>query len=218
MSAPSSASPPIQFGELNIEQEGLKKNLYRESVESSLKYFKGIAEIQKKISSGGSVSAPDPIPENSIYYLTGLYIYCIKRAGACPLIPDSILEVEILRNSLLHDESCSSMKNFWDLWYGNQMEERAKHLVPIAGMGSLDIFNKQSLPVYKNCGEGIITKDQYSLTHIKKSYLSSPERATLADKMVQLIQGLKEQETNVFQATGSAAEIAPPKKDNINRK
>ena len=197
------AGPPIQFGELVLEKEATKKGAYAESVDTSIAYLKTLTSIQDQIKAGKTPNAPERVSEATLFYLTGLYLYCIERSGTCPIIADTLLEVEILRRAFAKDDSCSSMIKFWELWRDNQMEDRARHAVPIGEVAKLDKFNRESLPIYASCGKGRITNEQITLTALSEKYKNSPSRASLASSLLKIIEGLKEKGINVFSATGA---------------
>lgn len=174
------------FGEVKIGNTEKKTgDSYALGQEEAINFFESVEK--------GLTSAPGSIPQlspNGLQYLTGVYLYCSSRAGACPFILESLLSAEQLRKQSNSPEVCSTMKSFWEAWVRNGFEERLSYLVPIGVTEVMNDFNATKRSRFIKCQENL-------------GALQPEESKRNLALTRQLLGQLKERQLNVLLATGA---------------
>lgn len=176
--------PNKQFGEVNIQSTDTKAGGYAAQEAEALSWVRQVAANQKAAS----------LSDSAVFYLTGLYLYCSGRAGACPFILDTILKAEQLAGRA--GPSCPVMKRFWEAWVKNGFEERLPYLVPMGSTGTMKDFNDTKRARYIKCDQSILsnTPDQ-------------PNRSVALT--LKLVEQVQQKKINVFEATGALKNEGP---------
>lgn len=191
-------------GEIHIQGAEETKDPYAASQDGAIQYFQALRDKMPQMINGEVGSAP-PIDPKILNYLTGAYLYCIVNTGVCPVILESILEVDIINSRLNKEPACPNMRQFWKLWLDSDMEQRHKYLVRTGHLAVTSEFKRNVRPKFVQCVETV--KEQISekggdQQFFKKRY-SEQQKRVLFERVAALLEGIKSKERNVFVATGS---------------
>lgn len=147
------AEPAALSGEVKIEEFGqANSSQYSSQQDEALKFIQSVEDAQK------SKAAPTELVANSKvnFYLTGLYLYCLSKSGACPFALDTILVADYYNNKKSMT-GCVNMKNLWRTWVENGYEKRVAYIVPLALAQKFSDFQKNQRPRYLRCEETLKT-------------------------------------------------------------
>lgn len=196
----------VIIGEIQLEKEGQKIDSYEASQQAAINYFKAMAE-RTKLAAAGKKSEPASLPEGAINYLTGVYLYCASKSGTCPLVPEAILEADILNSRLSGTADCPNMKAFWTYWVKSDMEQRLGFLIKTNFMSAVTEFNTKVRPAFIRCEDTVKEKVKAGQlsdeAFFKERYAPAERPSQLPAKMVTLLGLIKEKVPNVFYATGA---------------
>ncbi|RIL03051.1 MAG: hypothetical protein DCC75_13085 [Proteobacteria bacterium] len=196
-----------QFGEIELEGYDEGKSRHSTNQDQAIEYFNKLSAISDGLAQG-SISAPESMNEDILFYLTGVYLYCAVNSGTCPLILDAMAEAETIRSVVSGSVECSGLKKFWKLWVKNGMEDRHKYLVKTAYMRAHNDFNAKERPKYIKCDDlikgrmaGMSSKEAF----LKQRYAPGSAAKESITKVAQLLEQIKAKRINVFVATGSGS-------------
>jgi hypothetical protein len=193
---------PAQSGEIQL-QEVVKTVSPQENV---LAYFKGLLAQLDRLAAGEITPAPK-LQDESIFYLTGAYLFCAIRKGSCPFLLDSVLETDIINGRISKNAEAPNMTALWKLWIKNDFQRRVEYATPTGRMRDLMLFRKNTLPRYVKAKETVAaeissTPEVSDADFFKKRYeAASPQRAAL-DTTVKFLEAVKEQRLDVFASSG----------------
>ncbi len=194
-----------QSGDITIEQTETKKDTYPATQNATIDFFRNMDQRVQALSQGRGAGAAT-LSEDSLNYLTGVYLYCSINSGTCPLIIESILEADIINSKLSNNADCPLMKKFWTLWVKNGMEQRFSYSIKTSFMNDVQNFNTKIRPAFIRCQDtvkdkiaGATSNDAY----FKERYKKDSRPSILAAKTVTLLETIKQKVPNVFVATGA---------------
>jgi hypothetical protein len=213
LAAPPSADPTTgyrksQFGAISIEQEEAKRDPYKVVEEGAINYFSDVSGRVKQLAKGEGISAIALPSDEILRHMTGVYLYCSVKTGACPLVLEAMLEVDVINARINKNGSCPLLTKFWKQWVGSGMEQRQDYLVETGLLETIEKFKSDSRPKYIRCQETIKqetsgTSDQ--ALYFKDRYRAGSRPGIVAEKTLEFLKKLQEKKINVFVATGAAS-------------
>lgn len=199
---------PSQSGEIKLETEGPKRDPYKEGQEAAIEFFRKFSGMVPSLAAGNAAS-PGMLSDDSLNYLSGVYLYCAVNAGVCPLILDSILEVDVINSKISGSAACPNLKKLWGHWVKNGLEERHKFMVKTSFINEHSKFISQQRPRYLKCEETIknlISTKEGTSSFFKDRYKPGSPHSKLAGSMLQLLEQVKAKIPNVFTLMGARGE------------
>ena len=180
---------PELFGEVKIES--FSKNQaddYEGQQAQAMEFIDRIEKSQLANSAQGDLVASQKVNT----YMTSLYLYCLKRSGACPFALDSVLVADYFNNKA-SQQGCVNMKNLWRNWVESGYEKKVAYVIPFGLNQKFTDFQTTQRPRYLKCEETIKTfkPDQASLKSIRL--------------LKKLAQQIKEKKINIFVEVGTGS-------------
>ncbi|MFM1847293.1 MAG: hypothetical protein RL417_767 [Pseudomonadota bacterium] len=198
-SAPGSA----QVGEIELEDTSpVRRNPYQVGQDSAVAYFQGFTQTIEALRTTGSGSL-EPLSEGAINHLVGVYLYCTVRSGACPLVLDAILEIDVVNAKNGEAQACPNMERFWKAWVRSDMEKRQNFLVRTAHMNTTSEFTRNKRPRYLKCRETVqveIGKGGDSKTFFASRYETGSGPDEQVRKLAAFLTELKAKVPNTVEA------------------
>ncbi len=181
------AGPKELFGEVKIEEFNEKSSgSYSEQQQAALNFVQAVESSQLAGNAQGDLTANS----KASFYLTGLYLYCLQKSGACPFALDTVLVSDYFLNKQ-NKQGCANMKNLWRTWVENGYEKRVAYLIPLALSQKFTDFQQNKRPYYLKCEETLksFTPDESSLKSIRTTK--------------KFIEQIKEKGINIFIESGA---------------
>ena len=189
-----------QSGFLDLEFTGKKKIAYEDIVKSVTSKAEQFASSQ----SSGSFQSIN-FTQDDLNYLAAVHLYCTMRKGACPLIPQALLEMELSSHAASSSSSCQNLPRFWKTWIESDMEKRVEIHLQVVNFAKRNIFKKKHRPKYLKCKStvsSILPKSASAQSVLKKRYANSSKESQYAQKLVNYIHSINEKVGNIFTETG----------------
>jgi hypothetical protein len=148
-------TPSAQVGEIELEDTStVKRNPYDVGQDAAIAYFNDFSATLETLRTTGSAQL-QPLNDAAINHLVGVYLYCTVRSGACPLVLDGILEIDVVNAKNGATELCPTMERFWKTWLKGDMEKRLNFLVRTAHMNTTSEFTRVQRPRYLKCRDTV---------------------------------------------------------------
>lgn len=180
--------------------------------QQTLEHYKQLFQFVSN-AKGGNLGRP-PIPgEKVIWYLGGVYLYCVIREGTCPYILDTILEVDVANARLDKSDKCPSMVGFWKTYLGNGMEDRHKYQTKTGYLSMTVDFNQKVRPKYVKCQQTVRAENSGGTSdqeYFKLRYRQSSQIIESMQRTLKYLEAIKAANVNVFIETGAVAGQATP--------
>ncbi|MDZ4786197.1 MAG: hypothetical protein SGJ02_08990 [bacterium] len=178
---------------------------YEQSQDGTIKTFESIITM---IGDGTLTesTAKISIPDKDLHYLTGAYLFCTIKNGACPVILQAILETDIINSQLEKKESCSNMLRFWKHWVDNGFEDRLSYSLGTGFLSKYFDFKSNTRPKFLKCSATVkaqIKPDVSLSDFIKSRYEKSGESFKAINTLLGFTKALKTQGKDTFVATGA---------------
>lgn len=196
---------PKLSGGIELQEDERKKSPYEKGQEEAIAYVKSLMTAATGAAQGGS---PPALGSDSTYnHLTGLYLYCTAKNGACPVVLEGLLEADILTAKLSNDVQCPHLRAFWKKWLENGFEERSKHLVATSDIAKSATFNEKERPKYLQC-KGTIQQvlGEYDKGNalLTERFGQSGQGTGKIKKLEALLDLVQKKVPNVFAAIGAS--------------
>ena len=155
LTAQSPAKPSSQIGEIDLEDTATKrKDPYAVGQDAAISFYAAFAQTIESLKTTG-IGTLEPLSDGAINHLIGVYLYCTVRSGACPLVLDGILEIDVVNAKNGTADLCPTMERFWKAWVKSDMEKRQNFLVRTAHMNTTSDFTRNQRPRYLKCRETV---------------------------------------------------------------
>lgn len=195
----------VQVGTIEFESTERAVTSYGDRQKESVEYFDSLSKKITSLSSTGSASVSD-MSDNVTFHMTGVYMYCSLKYGACPFVLDAILETDIIKSRQNKKASCNAMKTFWRKWIHGDMNKRIRYLMPTGYANKKANFDIKDRPRYVKCSKTVAEEAKLKLSNkefFSQRYSDDSQIVSSIKKTNLLLQTIEAKNINVFQATGS---------------
>lgn len=158
------------------------------------------SSLQTIVTGSGEGKAPE-LNQNTVSYLSVLYLYCSAKRGPCPFILETILDADIARSRSESGAQCSLMKRFFKSYLSQSLDERAKFIFSLTQGLEMAKFNTNVRPRFVECKETVsaMLADKEVLTQRFGPHGSAAE--TVAEFRT-FVSQIKDGKVDIFVATG----------------
>lgn len=162
------------------------------------------AKLQTVVASSGEAKVPD-LDQNSVSYLSVLYLYCSAKRGPCPFILETLLDSDIATARADKEAKCPLTKRFFKSYVSQSLDERGKFLFSLTQGLEMAKFNANERPRFVEC------KGTVSAIMADKELLSQRfgEKGSAVGSVAEfrtLLSEIKDQKIDIFVATGIRAQ------------
>lgn len=190
------AIPTLAFGDTGYEQQQ----------DGTIQFFEELQiAIDGTIKEDKDLSKLEP-KDKYIHHLTGIYLYCTLKNGVCPLILDSLLELDIINSQIEGKPTCPIMLSFWKKWIANGLEKRVDYSLSTGFIKKRFEFKQNVRPKYLKCSGTVTERVKPDLdlrTFIKERYVQGSEQRQNLEKLISYLKAVKETVDDVFVKTGA---------------
>ncbi len=193
-----------QSGYIDIELATEKDMLsYSNFTANIVKKFRDFSEQIKNAPSKMSIQ-PATFNTDELNYLAAVHLQCTLRNGACPLIPATLLEMDLVRSAKAGTPRCETLTPFWKQWIDSDMEKRVDHNLQVTLFNKRTQFKQEVRPRFLRCQATIkeILDSGEPEQVLAKRYSSGNEEAKFSDRLAAYLDNLNKQIPNIFDATG----------------
>lgn len=162
------------------------------------------AKLQTIVASSGEGKVPD-LDQNTVSYLSVLYLFCSVKRGPCPFILETVLDSDIAVARADKEVTCPLTKRFFKSYVSQSLDERGKFLFSLSQGLEMAKFNTNERPRFVECTETV------SAIIADKEVLSQRfgEKGSAVGSVAEfraLLSEIKEQKLDIFVATGLRAQ------------
>lgn len=191
--------PSVQQGEILFEEE--EKELGYSDIQRM-----AIQKLNTFVSSIGEREPSLPtFSDRELNYFSAAYLFCTVRKGNCPMILQTLFEVDLVKSVQTQQDICPNLTGLWKYWIENDMERRMELDVPIGLIDKYQRFKKQARPKFIKCKETIQAVRERSpqgAEFFRNRYGGdSPQRKEIL-KAIALLQALEKKKINLFTSQG----------------
>jgi hypothetical protein len=158
------------------------------------------SRLESIVKGSGEGIAPD-LTQNTISYLSVLYLYCSVKQGPCPFILEMILDDDIARSRSEKNARCPVMNRFFKSYITQSLDERGKFLFSLREGLEIAKFNSEERPRFVECKETVsaIIADKEVL---HQRYGEKGRSVDDAKEFRALLAEIKEKKVDIYGATG----------------
>jgi len=158
------------------------------------------SQLESIIKGSGKGLAPE-LKQNSISYLSVLYLYCSVKQGPCPFILEMILDDDIARSRSEKNVRCPVTNRFFKSYISQSLDERGKFLFSLREGLEIAKFNSDERPRFIECKETVssVIADQDGL---HQRYGERGSSVDSAKAFRALLAEVKEKKIDIYGATG----------------
>ncbi len=142
-----------QFGQIELQKDEVKVDPYTQSENDAIEFIDTVKKATTTLSTAGEVKEIPTPSDLTIQHVANAYLFCSIKKGICPEYLQTLREVDVI-NSIQNpnNNSCKTMKAFWNVWNMTNMQRKLDHQVKISQMAARNQFNKTILPHYMDEG------------------------------------------------------------------
>jgi hypothetical protein len=158
------------------------------------------AQLQTIVTTSGEGKTPE-LDQNTVSYLSVLYLFCSVKRGPCPFILETILDSDIAASRADKEVKCALMSRFFKSYLSQSLDERGKFLFSLTEGLEIAKFNTTERPRFVECKETVsaMLADKEVLSQRFGSKGTSVE--TVATFRA-LVAEIKDQKVDIMVATG----------------
>ncbi|MDC0359032.1 hypothetical protein OAO01_09470 [Oligoflexia bacterium] len=190
-------------GSIDLQTTDIKKTSYSDIQNNTISYFK---DIENKLTAPQSIGRQKDLNGRMMKYLAAAYLYCTLKSGACPLVLDGVLEVDLINSKLNNKAACPNMKQFWKAWIGNDMERRLEYRLNIGFLAKTQSFKKHDRPKYLRCEDTLAKLTSGTIPNsefFSRRYASDSPHTNTIKQLRIFLDTIKKRVPNLFAATGT---------------
>lgn len=161
------------------------------------------AKLNTIVAGSGEGRVPD-LDQNTVSYLSVLYLFCSVKRGPCPFILETLLDSDIAMARADKESKCPLTKRFFKSYVSQSLDERAKFLFSLTQGLEMAKFNTNERPRFVECKETVsaIIADKELLS--QRFGQQGSAVASVTEFRI-LLSEIKEQKVDIFVATGVRA-------------
>lgn len=178
---------------------------YKQEQDLTIAYFEELDKKLTALGSGGSATL-EPLNDKHIHYLTGIYLYCSIKNGACPLPLQAMLELDLASARLAKNNECPNLLSFWRAWMAADFERRWEYDANTGYLAKIMEFKSKTRPRFVKCKETVKTElafDNSDEAFFKSRYAEGAQGIIRVRNFIKYMQTIKERVPDVFVATGA---------------
>lgn len=174
---------------------------YQQEQDETIAYFDSLLETIRT----SNYANLTPLTPRMIHYLSGVYLYCSIKNGACPLVLEALLEADVILARVKQSSECPNLTAFWREWMSNEFEKRLDYTQNTYLNRVLE-FKARERPRYIKCRETVayeIKSSDDNATFFAKRYRPESGNYKSIDKFSRFLKALKTQVQDVFSSSGA---------------